>query len=70
MTSAKPIAATGKNTQNQYQVKTLNDASNRKGGPHAYRVSEAVAQGLDPSAFEFFGVFGCAALFRRTDEGG
>lgn len=41
-----------------------NDASNRITDEKKYGVYKAVADGLDPKRFEFFGIFGCTALYR------
>lgn len=39
-----------------------NDPGNREGGE--YGVYAAVRDGLSPQRFEFYGIYGCAALFR------
>lgn len=41
-----------------------NDVRNGHGGD--YGVYQAVHDGLSPEEFQFYGVFGCAALYRRT----
>ncbi len=33
-----------------------------------YGVFQGVRDGLAPGQFEFYGVFGCAGLFRRTPQ--
>jgi predicted O-methyltransferase YrrM len=42
-----------------------NDPRNQDPANTDYEVYQAVRDGLSSSAFEFFGIFGCSALFRR-----
>jgi SAM-dependent methyltransferase len=42
----------------------FNDARNRDSSDKDYGVYQAVIDGLDPNEFEFYGVYGCAALYR------
>ena len=43
-----------------------NDPRNADPGEDDYGVYQGVADGLDALAFEFWGVYGCCGLFRRT----
>jgi cephalosporin hydroxylase len=42
----------------------FNDARNRETSNNEYGVYQAVRQGLNPNAFDFYGIYGCAALYR------
>ncbi len=42
----------------------FNDARNRESSHSGYGVYQAVQQGLDPKIFDFYGIYGCAALYR------
>ncbi len=42
----------------------FNDARNREAEEKDYGVYQAVVGGLDPERFDFYGVYGCAALYR------
>lgn len=42
----------------------FNDARNRESSHNGYAVYQAVQQGLDPKTFDFYGTYGCAALYR------
>lgn len=42
----------------------FNDPRNRDAADKDYGVYQAVIEGLDPREFEFYGVYGCAALYR------
>lgn len=44
----------------------FNDPRNGDPHDHDYGVYAAVLDGLDPGRFDFFGVYGCAALYRRA----
>ncbi len=43
----------------------FNDPRNADDGNRDYGVWQGVRDGLDPAAFEFWGIFGCTGLFRR-----
>ena len=43
-----------------------NDPRNALEADEDYGVYQGVADGLDPEAFEFWGIYGCSGLFRRT----
>lgn len=43
----------------------FNDVRNRDGADPDYGVYQAVLAGLDPDAFQFWGIYGCAGLYRR-----
>jgi len=45
----------------------FNDARNHRENPD-YGVFQAVMDGLSPEAFEFWGTYGCAGLYRRRDD--
>jgi predicted O-methyltransferase YrrM len=47
----------------------FNDARNLNPANLEYKVPQAVHNGLDMSKFEFYGIYGCAALFRKTIPG-
>lgn len=47
----------------------FNDCRNRDPEDHEYGVYQAVTAGLQPPAFEFYGVFGCAGLYRAAMSG-
>ncbi|MDW8326577.1 MAG: class I SAM-dependent methyltransferase [Anaerolineales bacterium] len=42
----------------------FNDARNRDAENRDYGVYQAVRDGLNPDVFEFYGIYGCAALYR------
>ena len=42
----------------------FNDARNRDMSAHDYGVYQAVTEGLAPELFEFWGIYGCTALYR------
>jgi SAM-dependent methyltransferase len=44
-----------------------NDARNRESVGEDYGVYQAVVGGLDSDRFEFYGIYGCAALYRFRD---
>jgi predicted O-methyltransferase YrrM len=44
----------------------FNDPRNADEGDPEYGVYQAVRDGLDAQAFDFYGVYGCAALYRRA----
>ena len=44
----------------------FNDSRNRDPDDTDYGVFQAVRDGLDKQRFEFYGIYGCAGLFRRT----
>ena len=46
----------------------FNDARNRDAKDREYGVYQAVIEGLDSRQFEFYGVYGCAALYRFTER--
>jgi predicted O-methyltransferase YrrM len=41
----------------------FNDARNREPSQNDYGVYQAVQEGLDPQAFEFYGIYGCTGLY-------
>ena len=43
----------------------FNDVRNRDPQNQDYRVYQAVKEGLDMDSFEFYGIYGCTALYRR-----
>ncbi|QDU10390.1 class I SAM-dependent methyltransferase [Gimesia aquarii] len=42
----------------------FNDPRNRESDNRDYGVYQAVTEGLDPAKFEFYGIYGCTALYR------
>jgi len=44
-----------------------NDERNREPGNDAYKVYQAVADGLPSGMFTFCGIYGCTALYQRTN---
>ena len=43
----------------------FNDSRNNDLNDQGYGVSRAVYDGLDTKVFEFYGIYGCAALYRK-----
>jgi predicted O-methyltransferase YrrM len=43
----------------------FNDARNKDSEDHDYGVYQAVIEGMKDNEFEFYGVYGCTALYRR-----
>lgn len=46
----------------------FNDARNRDSENEDYGVYQAVRDGLSPTEFEFYGIYGCAALYRARSS--
>jgi SAM-dependent methyltransferase len=46
----------------------FNDRRNNDADENEYGVSDAVLNTLDMNEFEFFGIFGCSALYRKRDS--
>ncbi len=43
----------------------FNDRRNADPAETNYDVYRAVTEGLDPKVFEFYGIYGCTALYRK-----